>query len=84
VLWKGFAQRYLFVKETGTIQAKGWDILETREEKIPSNFFPVHGGSSAPPYLMVHFTLRRTEVKTVETPPEFCGPCYIQHPLTSD
>jgi hypothetical protein len=79
VLWNGYGQKIFFEEARDQILHKGWEIVETREEEIPLPSWLV-GRPLLPPHLMTHFTLRRTVIETVQSPPEFCESCYIQHP----
>lgn len=76
VLWNGFGHKDFFDKERHRIQHMGWEIVNTREEGIPHPFPSLR---PSVPHVMTHFTLRRIVVETVQSPPEFCESCYIQH-----
>jgi len=84
VLWHSYGYKKGFEDERHMIEQKGWEIVKTWEEEGPP--FPLlrprpqHSIRPRPPHFMKHFTLRRTVVETVQSPPEFCESCYIQHP----
>lgn len=77
ILWNGYCGRDLFIKETDSIQDNGWEIVDTREGEIPLTT-PVRI-PPRPPYLIIHFILRRKVTQAVQTPPKFCENCCIRN-----